>query len=74
MFGDAVVPALSGISVMAEGGAEWTAPASAVSGDDSEVVISLPAPLTPGVYRVRWHAVSADMHTVEGDFVFELAP
>jgi copper resistance protein C len=26
--------------------------------------------LSPGVYKVHWHAVSVDTHTTEGDFTF----
>ena len=74
VFEAAVVPALSGISITAEGGREWTAPASAVPGEDAQIVVRLPEPLMPGVFRVRWHALSADMHKAEGDFVFEVAP
>ena len=33
--------------------------------------VSLP-PLTPGAYKVEWHAMSADTHKVEGDFLFRV--
>lgn len=33
--------------------------------------VSLP-PLTPGVYKVEWHAMSADTHKIEGDFTFRV--
>lgn len=29
-------------------------------------------PLPPGVYRVRWRALSVDSHTTEGSFRFEV--
>jgi methionine-rich copper-binding protein CopC len=67
------MPALSAISVTGARG-EWSAPATAVPGNDAEIVMPLPSPLAEGSYRVRWHAVSADMHEVEGDFGFEVAP
>jgi methionine-rich copper-binding protein CopC len=35
--------------------------------------VSVPA-LTPGVYKVEWHAMSADTHKVEGDFTFRVGP
>ena len=28
--------------------------------------------LTPGSYRVRWHALSVDTHTTEGSFTFQV--
>ena len=33
--------------------------------------VSLP-PLTPGVYKVEWHVMSADTHKIEGDFTFRV--
>ena len=35
--------------------------------------VSVPA-LSPGLYKVEWHAMSADTHKVEGDFTFRVAP
>ena len=35
-----------------------------------QLVLSLKQPLTPGVYRVRWRAVSIDSHRTQGDFTF----
>jgi len=28
--------------------------------------------LSPGTYRVRWHALSTDTHTTEGSFTFQV--
>lgn len=28
--------------------------------------------LSPGTYRVRWHALSVDTHTTEGSFTFQV--
>jgi methionine-rich copper-binding protein CopC len=35
--------------------------------------VSVP-PLAPGMYKVEWHAMSADTHKVEGDFTFQVGP
>jgi methionine-rich copper-binding protein CopC len=35
--------------------------------------VSVPT-LTPGLYKVEWHAMSADTHKVEGDFTFRVSP
>jgi methionine-rich copper-binding protein CopC len=75
VFDEAVQPALSGISIAGgAGGGEWTAPANAVAGDPTQLVVPLPEFPTRGVFRVRWHVVSADMHKVEGEFVFQVVP
>jgi len=31
-------------------------------------------PLSPGQYRVRWHAVSMDTHRTQGSYAFTVAP
>ncbi|HWA00614.1 MAG TPA: copper resistance CopC family protein [Caulobacterales bacterium] len=40
--------------------------------DDSVVVAQIRARLSPGVYHVRWRAVSRDAHTTEGAYVFHV--
>jgi methionine-rich copper-binding protein CopC len=37
----------------------------------SELDVKL-KPLPPGTYTVRWHALSVDTHTTEGDFNFQV--
>ncbi len=39
----------------------------------AEMVLKMP-PLTPGHYRVSWHAVSVDTHRTEGTFSFDIQP
>jgi methionine-rich copper-binding protein CopC len=29
-------------------------------------------PLSPGTYKVRWHALSVDTHTTDGSFSFQV--
>jgi len=38
--------------------------------DQKQLVVPLPAPLTPGHYTVIWHAVSEDTHRVKGEYSF----
>jgi hypothetical protein len=38
--------------------------------DRKQLVLPLKQPLAPGVYRVRWRAVSIDSHRTQGDFTF----
>lgn len=42
-------------------------------GADGKTVTLKPAkPLTPGAYRVEWHAVAADTHRTAGAFAFKV--
>ena len=75
IFDEAVITDLSGISIREENGEEWTVPAAAASATDAtRVVVPLPEPLDPGRFTVRWRVVSRDMHKVEGEFDFVVAP
>ncbi|HWA80387.1 MAG TPA: copper resistance protein CopC [Acetobacteraceae bacterium] len=38
-----------------------------------QFVVDLP-PLTPGTYKVIWHATSVDTHKTQGSFNFTVAP
>jgi methionine-rich copper-binding protein CopC len=37
----------------------------------SELIVKL-KPLSAGTYTVKWHALSVDTHTTEGDFTFQV--
>ena len=40
-------------------------------GKDGKSMVGVPAkPLAKGVYKVAWHAVTADSHRMQGDFSF----
>jgi methionine-rich copper-binding protein CopC len=41
---------------------------------DGRILAAHVAALAPGVYHVRWHAVSVDTHITEGDYSFTIAP
>src|SRR5689334_8654803 len=40
--------------------------------DKTLVIVSLPADLSPGKYKVRWRAKCTDGHTTRGEFKFEI--
>lgn len=42
------------------------------SSDTKSLVITPAQPLSPGTYRVDWHAVSTDTHAVKGSFSFRV--
>ncbi|EXS70510.1 copper resistance protein CopC [Sphingobium sp. Ant17] len=41
-----------------------------VSNGGKTLMAALPHPLSSGTYEVRWHAVSADTHRIEGQVAF----
>ncbi len=45
----------------------------AAPGDNTRLAVGL-NPLTPGTYKVVWHATSVDTHKTEGSFAFTVAP
>lgn len=42
------------------------------STDTKSLVLTPARPLSPGMYRVDWHAVSTDTHAVKGSFSFRV--
>jgi copper resistance protein C len=40
-----------------------------ISGNTMQVALK---PLSPGTYRVHWHALSVDTHTTDGTFTFKV--
>lgn len=41
---------------------------TAANGKD--LVVTLPRALPPGSYQLKWHAVAADQHRIEGSYTF----
>ena len=37
-----------------------------------DLVVSLPRPLPSGSYELKWHAVAADQHRIEGSYTFSV--
>jgi hypothetical protein len=46
--------------------------ATALAGDGMGLILTPPAPLAPGVYRVNWRAVSIDTHRLDGSYAFRV--
>jgi methionine-rich copper-binding protein CopC len=68
-FSEAPLAKFSGIEVSdATGGA--VAVKSLKAADAKEMTFAPTAPLKPGVYSVKWHAVTADTHRTQGAFTF----
>jgi len=66
-FTQSLEPAFSSIAVFDSGGARVDQGKAQISANTMRIQLKV---LGPGSYRVRWHALSVDTHTTEGDFTF----
>jgi copper resistance protein C len=74
-FSEGVEPRFSKIALTgADGAAVALGAAKTESGDATVFVAPIAKPLAPGVYTVRWSAVSTDTHHSQGDFSFTVKP
>jgi copper resistance protein C len=71
-FTQELEPAFSSVTVTDKSGATVNdGPATVDPGNRSEFDVKL-KPLTAGTYKVKWHALSVDTHTTEGDYTFSV--
>jgi copper resistance protein C len=71
-FTQELEPAFSWATVSDKSGASVNdGPAAIDPGNKSELTVKLKS-LPAGTYTVKWHALSVDTHTTEGDFTFEV--
>ena len=68
-FSESLEPAFSSVEVSDASGHSVGQGKPRVSATTMRVGIK---PLPPGTYRVRWHVLSADTHTTEGNFTFQV--
>jgi hypothetical protein len=74
-FSEGVEPRFSHIALTAaDGAAAPLGPARVEPGDPTVLVAPILKTLAPGVYAVRWSAVSVDTHRTQGDFDFTVKP
>jgi methionine-rich copper-binding protein CopC len=71
-FTERIEPRLSGVEITDASGKRVNAGRLQVQG--SQAVIALPDALSPGRYRVNWHAISVDTHRAQGTITFEVQP
>ncbi len=70
-FSEEVVPQFSGAELSTEAGALIaTGKPAQQPADKKSLVIPIGRTLAPGVYKVKWHAVSVDTHKTQGTFTF----
>ena len=71
-FTQQLEPAFSSVTVTDKSGATVNAdPAAINASNKSELDVNL-KPLPPGTYTVKWHVLSVDTHTTEGDYTFHV--
>jgi copper resistance protein C len=71
-FTQQLEPAFSWVTVTDKSGATVNDGSAAVDPSNrSEFDVKLKA-LTAGTYKVKWHALSVDTHTTEGDYTFSV--
>jgi methionine-rich copper-binding protein CopC len=71
-FTQELEPAFSWVTVTDRSGASMNdGPATIDPNNKSELNVTL-KPLSAGTYAVKWHALSVDTHTTEGDFTFQV--
>jgi methionine-rich copper-binding protein CopC len=71
-FTQELEPAFSWVTVTDKSGASVSdGPAAIDPSNKSEFNVKL-KPLPAGTYTVKWHALSVDTHTTEGDFTFQV--
>jgi methionine-rich copper-binding protein CopC len=68
-FSQKIEPAFSTVEVSDANGARVDQGKPKISATTMRIGLK---PLPPGTYRVRWHILSVDTHTTEGNFTFQV--
>jgi methionine-rich copper-binding protein CopC len=66
--------AFSTVEVLDANGARMNAGNAAVDAGDRKLLRVPVKALSAGTYTVKWHVLSVDTHTTEGNFTFHIAP
>jgi copper resistance protein C len=73
-FTQNVESTFSTIEVLDSNGARMNAGNASVDANDRKLLRVPVKALPPGTYTVKWHVLSVDTHTTEGNFTFHVAP
>jgi methionine-rich copper-binding protein CopC len=74
MFNENVIPKFSGVEVKDQTGKVIsTGNAATDPGNKKMLIVPVNQQLSPGDYKVEWHAVSDDTHRVKGSYSFSVA-
>lgn len=71
-FTQELEPAFSWIQVTDKSGTSVSDGSAAVDPNNKQEMDLKLKPLPAGTYTVKWHALSVDTHTTQGDFTFEV--
>nr|WP_244436603.1 copper homeostasis periplasmic binding protein CopC [Afipia sp. OHSU_I-C6] len=72
-FNEVVIPKFSGIEIKDKVGRAVAIGKSSVDpADKKRLVVPVKEELSPGEYKVDWHAVSDDTHRVKGSYSFSV--
>jgi methionine-rich copper-binding protein CopC len=74
-FNEHVIPKFSGIELKDRNGRLIpTGKSTTDPANSKQLVVPVPEALSPGEYKVEWHAVSDDTHPMKGNYSFSVAP
>ena len=71
-FTQQLEPAFSSVTVTDKSGTTVNAEDAAIDPNNGNELNLKLKPLSPGKYTVKWHVLSVDTHTTEGDFTFRV--
>jgi len=71
-FTQELEPAFSWVNVTDKSGASVNDGTATIDPSNKQELDVKLKPLGPGAYTVKWHALSVDTHTTEGDFTFQV--
>ncbi len=69
-FSEGVEPKFTGVVVTGPSGAAALGAPAVEAGHQNVLIVPVAKPLSPGVYTVKWRAVSVDTHHTQGTFEF----
>ncbi len=73
-FSEELQTKFTGVKVLGPDKKEVKTEGAMLMDGDKTFMVSLPASLAPGTYRVEWHALSRDGHKTKGNYQFTIAP
>ena len=73
-FSEGVEPKFTKVSLTGPGGAVPLGAANTEPSNQAVLTVPISKPLSAGVYKVHWQAVSVDTHHTQGTFEFTVKP
>lgn len=70
VFSEGVEAKFTKVTITADGAAVAVKNIETAPGDQKTLIVTPEKLLTPGKYKVEWHAVSVDTHKSDGDYSF----